>query len=518
MPCHPARARRLLAEGRAVVARHTPFVIRLKDREARDSAVQPVEVKTDPGSRYTGIAIVTTTEAGELRGLHSVQANHRGHRISTNLSSRSDYRSRRRTTNLRYRSPRFSNRHPGRCDACGANAPKVKHGKGRQDRCRPCQAAKAPRTGARGISLAPSLQHRVDGVMSQVTKLRRWAPISAISMELVRFDMQKLENPEIAGVEYQQGTLAGFETREYLLAKWNHRCAYCGASGVGPGSVPLNVDHIHPRSKGGSNRVSNLALSCIPCNQAKDNRSVEEFLVGRPEVVRQVLAQAKAPLKDAAAVNSTRWALWRALMATGLPVATGSGGQTKWNRTRFGLPKTHTLDAICVGEVSAIASYPDTITVAGSAGRGMYQRTKIVATRHCRGCGGTYSLKDYVKRKEGERRLSTSVHFRNRFCPKCRKARNYTDSGFRYSQSPFLQFPRMKKHFGFVTGDLVRAVVPSGKYAGVHVGRVAVRARGVFVVTTPTGKVETSHRNCRVLQRADGWTWSHQPEGVSNAT
>ncbi|MEQ9546718.1 MAG: RRXRR domain-containing protein, partial [Marinobacter sp.] len=76
------------------------------------------------------------------------------------------------------------------------------------------------------------------------------APISFISMELVRFDTQRLNNPEIAGIEYQKGELFGYEVREYLLTKWNRQCAYCGASGV-----PLQVEHIHPKSKGGSNRV-----------------------------------------------------------------------------------------------------------------------------------------------------------------------------------------------------------------------------------------------------------------------
>ena len=55
----------------------------------------------------------------------------------------------------------------------------------------------------------------------------RLCPITAISQELVKFDMQAMENAEIKGVEYQQGTLQGYETRQYLLAKWDRQCAYC---------------------------------------------------------------------------------------------------------------------------------------------------------------------------------------------------------------------------------------------------------------------------------------------------
>ncbi|MHB8295093.1 MAG: RNA-guided endonuclease IscB [Acidimicrobiales bacterium] len=291
MPCRPARARKLLASGRAVVAHHTPLVIRLKDREAEQSAVDGAEIGIDPGSEGTGIALFTVTEEGMRRGLVPIQVDHRGTQIHGQMKVRSDYRRGRRSRKLRYRAPRFSNRHPASCNACGRNAQHKKR------YCRPCAATRNfTDNGYRKANLPPSVQHRVGSVMSMVEKLRRWAPITPVHMELVRFDMQQMQNPEISGVEYQQGTLFGYEVREYLFAKWHHTCTYCGASGVGKGSVPLNIDHIHPRSKGGSDRVSNLALACIPCNQAKGNRPVEEFLAHDPEGLRKVLAQAKALL------------------------------------------------------------------------------------------------------------------------------------------------------------------------------------------------------------------------------
>ena len=168
-------------------------------------------------------------------------------------------------------------------------------------------------------------------------------------MELVRFDTQLMENPEIKGVEYQQGTLVGYEVRESLLEKWERRCAYCHKT-----DVPLEVEHIVPRARGGSNRVSNLTLACEPCNKKKGTQAAAEF--GHPEVQ----AQAKRPLKDAAAMNATRWALFSRLQATGLPVETGTGARTKWNRTTRQLPKTHWLDAACVG-----GSTPEVLQVQG---------------------------------------------------------------------------------------------------------------------------------------------------------
>lgn len=183
--------------------------------------------------------------------------------------------------------------------------------------------------------LPPSLQHRVDGTYTMASKLIRLFPITAVYQELARFDTQKMMNPEISGVEYQQGTLAGFEAREYLLAKFGRKCVYCGATGV-----PLNQDHVIPKASGGSNRLSNLVLSCVPCNDAKANRPVEEF-VKDPVRLARILAWVRNPLRDAAAVNSTRKALWRRLQETGLPVHVASGGRTKYNRVRNGLSKTH---------------------------------------------------------------------------------------------------------------------------------------------------------------------------------
>jgi 5-methylcytosine-specific restriction endonuclease McrA len=410
----------MLAAGRAVVAHHTPFVIRMKDRTVAGSTVTGVDVGIDPGSKFTGIAVFTETD-GTRTGLYAVEVRHRGLHISKALTGRAALRRGRRSRNLRYRAPRFNNR-----------------------------------TTPKGW-LAPSLHHRVDGAMSWVARLVRWAPVAGLHMERVAFDTQLLQNPEISGVEYQQGTLYATELRQYLLEKWHRTCAYCGAK-----DVPLNLDHIAPKARGGSNRASNMALACIPCNQAKGARLVEEFLAARPLVLAKIMRHAKAPLRDAAAVSSTRWALWQTLTATGFPVEVATGGRTKWNRQRTGAPKTHTLDALHVGTLDSVTTWPANALVATSTGRGGYARTRS-----------------------------------DRY-------------GF-----PRLQLPRTKTVRGYATGDLVRAVVPSGAKAGTHVGRVAVRSTGSFNIRTGYGLVQgVHHRHVRLLQRADGWAYTTQQEGV----
>jgi 5-methylcytosine-specific restriction endonuclease McrA len=171
----------------------------------------------------------------------------------------------------------------------------------------------------------------------------------SIVQELVRFDLQQLENPEFSGIEYQQVELPGYEVREYLLNEWERKCAYCGVE-----NIALQVEHIYPRAQGGSNRISNLCLACDSCNQTKGTKNIEQFLAKKPHVPKRIIAQAKRPVKDATAVNLTRWALFNRLKETGLPVVTGSGGLTKFNRTRLELPKSHWLDVACVSQVELL--------------------------------------------------------------------------------------------------------------------------------------------------------------------
>jgi hypothetical protein len=124
------------------------------------------------------------------------------------------------------------------------------------------------------------------------------------------------------------------------LEKWGRKCTYCGKE-----NIPLQVEHIDPRANRGLNRIGNLCLACEKCNIAKGTKDIGDFLKKKPDLLKRILAQAKAPLKDAAAVNSTRWELFRRLEALSFPVECGSGGRTKYNRSRRGLPKTHWIDA-----------------------------------------------------------------------------------------------------------------------------------------------------------------------------
>ncbi len=329
-PCHPSVARKLLTNGRSAVFRRYPFTIILKE-EKTNIGNHPIELKIDPGSKTTGIALVCNSKV-----IWGTELTHRGFQIKDKLQSRANCRRGRRNRNTRYRKPRF------------------------------LDPSRAQDTRTKGW-LAPSLQHRVLTTLTWVKRLCKYAPIKSFAQELVRFDTQKIANPEITGTEYQQGTLLGYEVREYLLEKWGRSCTYCSKE-----NTPLEVEHIVPRASRGSNRISNLCLACHSCNTRKGVRSIEDFLKKKPELLDRIKKQAKAPLRDAAAVNSTRCALYHQLKITGLPITVASGGKTKYNRIRLGLPKTHWLDAACVGEVvslKVLTKKPLLIKARGQGGR-----------------------------------------------------------------------------------------------------------------------------------------------------
>jgi hypothetical protein len=419
MPCTPARARRLLRDGKAAVYRLQPFTIILKFRA--DGDIQPIEFKTDPGSKITGIALVALFQGGR-QVIWAANLAHRGQAIRAGLDTRRALRRGRRARHTRYRPARF------------------------QNRTRP--------TGW----LPPSLESRVGNLRTWYGRLLGFAPITSAEIETVRFDMQAMVRPGISGIEYQQGELVGYEVREYLLEKWHRCCAYCGKT-----DVPLQIEHIQPRSKGGSNRISNLTVACEPCNTRKSNRPLAEFLASRPDLLHRIQAQAKAPLHDAAAVNATRYAIGNALRAFGLPVGFWSGGRTKFNRAGQGYEKDHWIDAACVGETGAAVLIPEGFRPLSikATGRGTRQVVRTDRYGFPRGAAG-----------------------------------------------------RCKRVFGFQTGDTVRLDQLAGKYAGVHVGRLAgIRADGRFDIKSGSLKITSTYQRFTLLQRGDGYEYQIKSSG-----
>lgn len=406
-PCHPAKARKLLKERKATIVKKYPFTIKLR------YDVEPIEetgtyrIKIDYGSRYTGLAILKNDKEVIFLG----QLNHKT-MIKKSMDDRRSHR-RFRRNKLRYRKPRFLNR-------------SASTRKGR---------------------IPPTLQSRVDNIYSIVKKFMKICPLTHISYENVKFDTQKIRNFEISGKEYQQRTLLNYEIKEFLLEKFDRTCIYCGAK-----NIPLEIEHIIPKSRGGTNRIDNLTIACHSCNQKKGNKTAEEF--GYPNIQKQV----KRSLMDAAILNATRWRVYEKLISTGLDVECGSGALTKMNRIKLGLNKDHCLDACCIGN-----STPNEL---------MFKTENIL---------------QITASGRGNRQLL-----------------NLDKYGF-----PRGQISRQKLYFGFQSGDMVKATVPKGKYKGAWIGSVSCRKNGSFNINLVKGRIQgINYKYCQIIQKFDGFKYN----------
>ena len=237
--------------------------------------VQPVLIKLDPAQRETGAAVVRDDGRSGIMRSRSSSSSIGAAPSATSLKARSAFRRRRRSQNFRCRSPRFLNRvKPKGVAPAFSAAPR----------------GNDPFVREEDVPVPAGKRHR-DGVGE------------------VRF--AKLQNPEVSGVKYQQGTLFEYEVREYLLGS-----SAGSASIAAPKACRSTSTMWFPR-QGGSNRVSNLVLACVSCNQKKGARSLEDFLKGKPEVLARVRRSSRRRLRDAAAVNATRWVLFNEAQGDG---------------------------------------------------------------------------------------------------------------------------------------------------------------------------------------------------------
>ncbi len=443
MPCSEKKAKKLLDKGKAVVHRIHPFVIRLKENKGYKK--KGLRLKLDPGSKVTGFAVLMEKNKDESDIILLGEIVHRTYIPKTvemngkkktfyggsaALHTRSMWRRSRRNRKTRYRPARWQNR------------------------------ASVKRKG----KLPPSLEARMMQTVNATKKLMKWLPIEAISVENVKFDIQKLKNPEISGIEYQHGTLFKYEVKEYLLEKFNHTCAYCGAK-----NVPLQVEHIVPKSRGGSNRVSNLTISCKRCNsELKKDLTPEQWLEklkkkkGKQSKklannFEKAIEAAEKGFKDAAAVNTTRLRLAEEIKKLTTLVEFGTGALTKANRIQHRFPKEHYYDACCVG-----ASTPEKLNI----------QTEYVQVWKAVGRGNRVLV-------------------------------NNNKIGFpisRYSQD---------KNKPVNSGDIVRGI--QIKTGLTLIGRATSSGDSIYI-----NKKKFSRKNTERLQRGDGWEYSKKKRKKEN--
>ncbi len=288
MPTTPGKARKLLRKRLAKVIMRTPFTIQLT--YATGEVKQDTKLGVDTGYKFIGLSAVSDTKElfnSEI-GLRTD--------IPKLLSEKRQYR-RIRRNRLWYRKPKFLNR------------------------------------GIKAGWLTPSIEHRLNEHIKAIEFVKSILPVTKITVEAAAFDIQKIKDPDISGVEYQNGEQAGFwNIREYVLYRDNHICQAC--NGKNKDKV-LNVHHIESRQIGG-NRPDNLITLCKSCHKAyhkgKIKLSIKKHKAFKAETVMSIL----------------RWKIVNKLKELGYTVSITYGYLTKSARIALKLNKSHSNDAFCI--------------------------------------------------------------------------------------------------------------------------------------------------------------------------
>ena len=298
-----AKVRVLLKKGKAKVIQRCPFTIQLL--YPCENKTQPISLGVDAGSKHIGISATTKGDNTGAVVLYEADVTLRNDIVEL-LSTRREMRSIRRNRKTRYRKARFNNR----CKGDGW--------------------------------LAPSIKEKIDTHLTAIANVHKILPITKITVETAQFDIQKIKNPDIQGVEYQQGEQMDFwNIREYVLWRDDHKCQCC--KGKSKDKV-LNVHHIESR-KTGSNAPNNLITLCEYCHH--------QYHLGNIKLPKTI--KRGASFKDAAFMGIMRWAFYNRLKEIYPNVHMTYGYITKNKRISLGLPKEHYIDARCISD------YPEAV-------------------------------------------------------------------------------------------------------------------------------------------------------------
>lgn len=284
MPTTSAKARHLLERKKAEVVSRKPFTIQLN--YPTGEAKQLITLGIDAG--YKTIGFSATTEKKELISGEVKLRNN----ISKLLMERAMYR-RQKRNKLWYRPARFLNRKKNE------------------------------------NWLAPSIQHKLDSHIRLIEKVKRLLPVTQVTIEVAKFDIQKIKNPEITDEQYRQGEQLDFwNVREYVLYRDNHICQHCFGKKK---DFVLQVHHINGRMEGATDRPEELMTVCKTCH--------EEHHAGIDIIPVKEIKQFKAETF----MTSIRWKLVNALGCKHT-----YGYITKSRRIGLKLSKSHVNDAFVI--------------------------------------------------------------------------------------------------------------------------------------------------------------------------
>lgn len=296
MPCTQRKARILLKENKAKIIRYQPFTIQLT--VPTGESTQEVHLGVDTGAKHIGIAATSGNKVlvkGEIELRDDIHKN-----MQTRFALRRD----RRNRNTRYREVRFLNRK------------------------------------RRDGWLPPTIQSKLDAIFMWIDRFCDLLPNPILHIEVGKFDIQKMINPDIENEEYQNGQCAGYyDVRYFVFARDNYTCQVCKKQ-----NKILNTHHLLYKSRGGSDRADNLITVCTDCHSSENHKEggiLYEWMLKHKKVKQY---------KEATFMNIIRKRTFQKY----LDAIITYGSETSPYRKELGLDKTHYNDAIAISKIENI--------------------------------------------------------------------------------------------------------------------------------------------------------------------
>ena len=339
MPCKPQRARKLIKEKKAKVVNYKPFTIKLL--YGSYGYTQNTNLGIDLGSKNIGVGITTDDRVLSKGDIELRQD------VSSLIETKATLRRSRRSRKTRYRKCKFNFRNKRVFNAPkGAKLKPLRKGS---------NSKKNWRTLATNIDssrhdgwLPPSIQSRIDNTFFWIDKYYNLLPKCNLSIEVGKFNMAKMINPEIEGIDYQQGEAFGFyNTRYYVFARDNYTCQICKK---GKGKI-LHTHHVLYKSKGGSDRAENLATICDDCHTHENHQPggvLYEWMIKKKKM---------KTYKEPPFMNAMRLRIFKKYPQANITY----GSITTPRRKELDLEKTHYNDAIAISGIKSIKSNCDEV-------------------------------------------------------------------------------------------------------------------------------------------------------------
>jgi hypothetical protein len=186
-------------------------------------------------------------------------------------------------------------------------------------------------------SLPPSIQCKLEAHLRIVKKICSLLPISKINVEIANFDIQKIQNPEISGVQYQQGNLYEYENlKSYLMQREDAKCQLCGKTSTQGNS--FRIHHVIPRKDGGTDKPDNLSLLHEKCHTQLHRKNLHHLLKKNKQFKAETF------------MSTIRWKLFEELKNICGHISVSFGYMTKIKRQALKLEKDHHTDAFVIAE------------------------------------------------------------------------------------------------------------------------------------------------------------------------